>query len=87
MPPQAIELYENLRAQVLGGGRCRSGHSAVRYHGMARGLALLAKTPTHDQHEQETHTRSLPTVENDPALVRLLTNMVLRIQSEVQHVY
>lgn len=87
MPPQAIDLYETLRTQVLGGGRCRSGLSAVRYHGMARGLALLAKTPTHDQHEQATHTRSLPTVENDPALVRLLTNMVLRIQSEVQHVY
>lgn len=57
------------------------------YHGMTRGLALLAKTPTPVRRKQQAPARSLPAVESDPALVRLLTNMVLQLQSEVQHVY
>jgi len=80
-------MYEQLRAQVFSGGRCRSGLTAVLYHGMARGLALLATTPTTRSHKQEVPARNLPAVAHDLALVRLLANMVLHIQSEVQHVY
>lgn len=87
LPAQAIEAYEALRAQVLGGGHCRTGLAAVLYHGMAHGLALLAATPVVPQREQDSPVYTVPAVENDPALVRLLANMVLQLQSEVQHVY
>ena len=84
---QAVETYEALRAQVLGGGRCRAGITALLYHGMAQGLALIADTPATPEPRQGTQPSPLPVVASDPALVRLLANMVLRIQSEVQHVY
>lgn len=80
-------MYEQLRAQVFSGGHCRSGLAALLYHGMARGLALLAKTPTTHSHKQEAPARDLPAVVHDPTLVRLLANMVLQVQSEAQHVY
>ena len=80
-------MYERLRDQVFSGGHCRSGLTAVLYHGMVQGLALLAKTPTSRSHKQELSTRNLPAVAHNPALVRLLANMVLQVQSEVQHVY
>ena len=87
LPLQAVETYEALRAQVLGGGRCRTGFTALLYHGMARGLTLIAATPATPEPRQETQLSTLPAVAPDPALIRLLANMVLRIQSEVQHVY
>ena len=58
------------------------------YHGMARGLALIiAPTPATPEPRQETHASTMPAAVSDHALVRVLANMVLRIQSEVQHVY
>lgn len=54
---------------------------------MLKGLALLNETPSSRVNQQEKVTASFPIAENDPALVRLLANMVLHIQSEVQHVY
>jgi hypothetical protein len=52
---------------------------------MAQGLALIAATGPDP--EPVIQARVMPTIASDPALVRLLANMVLRIQSEVQHVY
>ncbi|MEH6584740.1 MAG: hypothetical protein V7754_22625 [Halioglobus sp.] len=87
MPPQAIEAYEALRAQVLGTGHGRTGLAALLYHGMTRGLAVMMATPEIAECEPENPEGRLPVVANDPALVRLLANMVLQFQSEVQHVY
>ena len=87
LPWQAVDTYEALRAQVLGGGRCRAGISALLYHGMARGLALITDTSATPTSRQGNQPGTLPVVASDPALVRVLANMVLRIQSEVQHVY
>lgn len=87
LPRQAVETYEALRTQVLGGGRCRTGFTALLYHGMARGLALIAATPATPDPPQGAQANTLPAVASDPALIRLLANMVLRIQSEVQHIY
>ena len=87
LPPQAVEHYEALRAQVLGGGRCRTGVTAFLYHGMARGLAVIAAEPQPSAPQQETPARVIPGMASDSALVRLLANMVLHIHSEVQHVY
>lgn len=87
LPPQAIETYEALRTQVLGGGRCRTGFTAFLYHGMARGLTLIAVKPLTPASQQEMPESVIPVMASDSALVRLLANMVLHIQSEVQHVY
>jgi hypothetical protein len=87
LPRQAVETYEALRAQVLGGGRCRTGFTALMYHGMARGLALITAPPATPAPQQQPQVSTLPAVAPDSALIRLLANMVLRIQSEVQHVY
>lgn len=86
--PRAIEVYEDLRNQVLADGRGPTELTALLYHGMVRGLTLLATPPRRPSSEPECPVRTtLPAVENDPNLVRLLANMVLHIQSEVQHVY
>lgn len=88
LPLQAADAYEDLRTQALSGGRCRSGLAIFLYHGMAQGLTMLLAIPTIPDIEQETTTPLIPVTEAiDPGLVKLLANMVLRIQSEVQHVY
>ena len=80
-------MYEYLRAQVLRGGRRHTGFSAVLYHGMARGLALLATTPTPYRYKPQVTVRNLPAMEDNLARVRILANMILHITSELQHVY
>jgi len=87
LPPRAVEIYEALRAQVLGGGRRGTGLAALLYHGMARGLTLMAAKPGTSTPQPETPLSTMAVMASDSALVRLLANMVLRIQSEVQHVY
>jgi len=54
---------------------------------MARGLALIAVNPLTAASPPEIPAGPLPVMASDSALVRLLANMVLHIQSEVQHVY
>ena len=88
MPRQTVEVYEALRTHALGGGgRGRAGFTALLYHGMAQGLTLIAPRPATPEPRPETQASTLPAAVPNPALVRLLANMVLRIQSEVQHVY
>ncbi|HAJ92164.1 MAG TPA: hypothetical protein DCO71_06050 [Gammaproteobacteria bacterium] len=82
-----MEIYEALRAQVLDGGCCRTGFTVFLYHGMARGLALIAAKPIIAVPPQESSPSVFPIMAPDSSLVRLLANMVLHIQSEVQHVY
>lgn len=87
MPPQALSTYEQLRAEVLNGQARPQGLTAVAYHGMVRGLALIL-----------TEVAPAPPLAPEPALLaegmpldrellRLLANMVLQSQSEMQHVY
>lgn len=54
---------------------------------MAKGLAVLTATPVTPEVGKDPQAYAVPVVTAEPALVRLLANMVLRIQSEVQHVY
>ena len=82
-----IDAYEHLRGAVLRAQARPEGLAAVTYHGLLGGLkvicAMAAPAPT-----------SLPTPAaapgaasvTDPALVRLLANMVLLYQQEVSHV-
>jgi hypothetical protein len=59
------------------------------YHGMAQGLARLSALPAKPEPvpASTTDPDPLPAVESETALIRHLANMVLTIQSEVQHVY
>jgi hypothetical protein len=54
---------------------------------MARGLTLMGAAPAAVERHQAIPVNTVPTMPADPALVRVLANMVLRIQAEVQHVY
>lgn len=86
MPPTAISSYEQMRAEVLRGQASPQGVAAIAYHGMLRGLAvILTKLPT------PTCPTTLPpacdAIVFDRELLRLIANMVLQSQSEIQHVY
>ena len=43
--PDALPTYERLRAEVLNGQARPEGLTAVAYHGMLRGLALILTEP------------------------------------------
>jgi hypothetical protein len=85
-PPAALATYETLRAEVLGGQARPAGLAAVIYHGMLRGLAVILT-------DVALPAVSAPTAPSsdispfDPDLLRLVANMVLQAQSQVNHVY
>jgi hypothetical protein len=75
-----------LRAEVLRGQARPDGLGAIVYHGMLGGLARLiypAMTSIHIP----LPSSALPNMREDAAFVRLVANMVLQAQSEVQHAY
>jgi hypothetical protein len=86
LPPRSVETYETLRAQVLNGAARPDGLGAVVYHGLVQGLTmLLCATPAGSVATRTATTAGV--VARDRELLRLLTNMVLQVQSEVTHVY
>src|SRR5262249_55805546 len=88
VPDNAVSLYESLRQQVLEGAVRPKGLCAFLYHGMLRGLQILAEKPTEISTSlPETREPSLPSIPLNTELVRLLANMVSYLQPEVKHVY
>ena len=83
-----IDAYEQLRGAVLRAQARPEGLAAVAYHGMLGGLKVIcaraapASTPLSVPCGGAVAAPSLI----DPALVRLLANMVLFYQQEVNHV-
>lgn len=83
----SIELYESLRRAVLAGQPAPAGLSAVVFHGLMGGAAVLAResaVPALPSAPRESRSVSRAT---DPALVRVMANMVLQAHRQVQHVY
>lgn len=82
-----IDAYERLRAAVLRAQGRPEGLAAVTYHGLLGGLKVICAMAA-------PAATSLPAPAaapgaasaTDPALVRLLANMVLFYQQEVSHV-
>jgi len=82
-----IEAYEHLRDAVLRAQARPEGLAAVTYHGLLGGLKVICAMAV-------PAPKSLPVPAaapsaasaTDPALVRLLANMVLHYQQEVSHV-
>jgi len=83
-----IDAYEHLRGAVLCAQARPEGLAAVTYHGMLGGLKVIctAATPASTTWSVPAATTAAPPSLIDPALVRLLANMVLLHQQEVSHV-
>ena len=81
-----VEMYEQLRAEVLLGRARPEGLGAVIYHGLLDGVALLCSSTDCRALRPQRPATPRPSV-SDRELLRLLTNMVLQTQSEVMHVY
>ena len=86
VPPAALSTYETLRAEVINGQARPAGLAAVIYHGMLRGLEVIfndvALPAASAPRAPSSDISSL-----DPDLLRLVANMVLQMQSQVNHVY
>lgn len=84
-----IDAYEHLRGAVLRAQARPEGLAAMAYHGMRGGLKVICATAA-----PASKALSVPAVTPaaaasssiDPALIRLLANMVLFHQQEVSHV-
>jgi hypothetical protein len=86
VPPAALATYETLRAEVLGGQARPAGLAAVIYHGMLRGLAvILTEVTLPAVSAPRAPASDFSSV--DPDLLRLVANMVLQLQSQVNHAY
>ena len=86
-----IDAYEQLRAGVLLGQARPEGLAAVVYHGLLGGLKAIdamVRTPSAVKPAVSAGIRPAPaSAPTDPALLRLLTNMVLRYTQESTHVF
>ena len=90
MPPpvaHAVQVYEELREQVVREQARPDGLGAIVFHGMWCGLSLLLQTPPTSTSFSAGAARPLPPVTHDPQLVRLLANMVLLTQSKEEYAY
>ncbi len=87
LPSSAHQIYETLRTRAVSGGGMRSSLTAVVYHGMLHGLMLITSESMPIQQQRSIPINSSSSSSLDPALVRLLANMVLQSQQEVMHVY
>jgi hypothetical protein len=85
--PDALPAYERLRVEVLSGQARPEGLAAIVYHGMLRGLAVIL---TEVAPEGLSSPLAVPVPQELPLdrdLLRVITNMVLQSQAEMQHVY
>lgn len=83
----SIAAYETLRRAVIDGiGIHLEGIAALRYHGMLKGLSMLAQV---DERRDPTAYQSESAMAPQPAseFVHMLANLVLRTHSELTHVY
>lgn len=92
LPASAVDAYERLRGEVLGGGARPEGLGAIVYHGLVEGLrrvcAVNARAPavtTCKAPGADPGTPLPAACQRD--LLHLLANMVLEVQAEVTHVY
>jgi hypothetical protein len=87
VPPAALPTYERLRAEVLNGQARPEGLTAVAYHGMLRGLALILTELVPEVPSPAVSAPVAEAVPLDREFLRLLANMLLQSQSQVMHVY
>jgi hypothetical protein len=81
-----VSAYEALRHQVLRGEAAPVGLSAVAFHGLIHGMAIIAQE-TPGASRVGTERAAAHEASGERALVRVLANMVLQAHAEVRHVY
>ena len=87
LPPAAEALYETVRSDLLLGQVNREAITALRFHGMWQGLAILLKAPAAPPHNPPVPSVPVsPSLRRDSEFVRLLANFVLHTHSELAHV-
>lgn len=84
--PSAVDRYESLRIQAIDGGTDRTGLTAVCYHGMLRGLEIVAVEPPL-MSRQWTGLGDTVVPSGDRAIVHQLANMILQLQPEPSHAW
>lgn len=88
LPEEAINLYETLRKQVLEAAVRPQGLCTFIYHGMLRGLQMLAERFVETQVISiEKQVESPPSIPLDADLVHLLENLVSSLHPEGRHAY
>lgn len=86
LPSAAVDRYESLRTQAINGGTDRTGLAAVCYHGMLRGLEIVAAEPPAVT-RQRTGSEDTAIPCGDRAVVCQLANMILQLQPEPTHAW
>lgn len=83
-----IETYEQLRGAVLRAQARPEGLAAVAYHGLLGGVKVICSMALPASASTGLPVPTAPVAPSpiDPTLVRLLANMVLLYQQEVNHV-
>lgn len=88
LPVDAASSYERVRADVLAGQARPDALGAIVFHGMWQGLrVLLSTSSTSSTSPIVAPPMAPPTGTLDRQLVRLLADMVLATQLEVNHVH
>lgn len=89
LPADATQVYEDLRAAVLHGHADSRAMAAIVFHGLWHGLSVLVTSDLAVQPQAHVapDKTSPPASTHDCQLVRQLANMVLAVQSQVQHAY
>jgi hypothetical protein len=89
LPVDAALSYERVRAEVLAGQARPDALGAIVFHGMWQGLRVLlsASDTSSTSRIVSPPTAPPPTGTLDRQLVRLLADMVLATQPEVDHVH
>ncbi len=86
LPPDALDTYERLRAEVLQGRARPEGLGVIVYHGLLQGLSVILRSPPTPSPQPATISPKPAVGPHDPQLIGLLTNMLLHVHSEVRHV-
>lgn len=81
-----IQTYEHLRGAVLRAQARPEGLAAVAYHGLLGGLKVIGSMAVPAPASTSLPAAPVAPSPTEPALVRLLANMVLLYQQEVSHV-
>ena len=84
--PVEIETYEQLRTAVLLGQARPEGLAAVVYHGLLGGMSAIGAMTIMPGANPVLPVVTSAAPSGDPALLRLLANMVLRYTQESSHV-
>lgn len=80
--------YERVRADVLAGQAQPDALGAIVFHGMWQGVRVLLNTPTTSSTSRTVPPPAAPPTSTlDRQLVRLLADMVLATQLEVNHAH